>query len=214
VIGLFLARRSEHVTMTDVSRDALALAHANRLLHRAANRVAIREEPCEETLRRRERYRVVTFNPPFLPVPDGLAAPVFARGTGPDGLGHCRALLERLDRVLLPGGTAYLVASLLGTAGGPSFVEELGRRAEDRGLRIDVYLDSSSELAAGAPIFEALGAFLHRTNPAIAREECQRRMEELQLHTLGATHAYLSVLVIRGVGEPRPSVRVFRRKAG
>lgn len=212
-IGLSLARYSDHVTLTDVSPQALRLAHVNRLLHGRAGTVAIREERCEETLARGERYHVVTFNPPFLAVPEGLGAPVFARGLGPDGLGYCRMLLEELDRILAPGGTAYVVANLLGAAGGPFFAEELRRHAEERGLRIDVFVDATHQLTAGAPIFEALGAFLHGENPAVSREECQRRLEALYLRTFGATCSYLSVVVIRGARDTRPSVRVLHRRA-
>ena len=213
VIGLYLGRFSYDVTMTDVSPQALQLAHINRLLNRMSGRVAIREERCQETLGKYERYRIVTFNPPFVPLPEGLDAPVYARGAGADGLGYCRMLLEDLDQILLPDGTAYVVANLLGTADGPFFVEELRRRSGSRSRAIDVYIDSSCQLFAGAPFFEAMGRFLHEANPAIAREECQRRMEALQIQTLGATHAYLSVLVIRGIRNLQPSVRVYQRKA-
>jgi methylase of polypeptide subunit release factors len=213
VIGLFLARYSDQVTMTDVSPQALELTHVNRLLNRMTGGVAIREEQYEETLSRDEKYHIVVFNPPFMPVPDGLDAPVFARGIGPDGLGYCRMLLEKLDHILLPNGTAYIVVGLLGTADGPFFTEQLRRHADRHGRPIDVYIDSPDQLIAGAPRFNALGVFLHRLNPAVTREECQRRMEALQMHTLGATHAYPSVLVIRGVRDSRPSVRVFHRRA-
>jgi hypothetical protein len=212
VIGLSLARYSDRVTMTDVSPRALELAHMNRLLNRMAARVAIREARCEDTLRERERYRVVTFNPPFMPVPDGLDAPAFARGLGRDGLGYCRMLLENLGQILQPDGAGYLVANLLGSADGPFFTEELHAYADRHDLRIDVFIESSTQLTAGAPVFEALGAFLHAQNPAIPRQACQHRMEELQLQTLGATHAYLSVLVIRSSPDTRPSVRVFHWK--
>jgi hypothetical protein len=212
VMGLSLARYSDRVTMTDVSPRALELAHMNRLLNRMAARVAIREAPCEDTLRERERYRVVTFNPPFMPVPDGLDAPAFARGLGRDGLGYCRMLLEHVGQILRPDGAGYLVANLLGSADGPFFAEELRAYADRHDLRIDVFIESSTQLTAGAPIFEALGGFLHEQNPAIPRQACPHKMEELQLRTLGATHAYLSVLVIRGSLDTRPSVRVFHWK--
>ena len=214
LIGLGLAGSSEHVTLTDVSPEALELAHINRLLTRMTGRVTIRAERCEETLDRGERYRVVTFNPPFLPLPDGLHAPVYAAGLGPDGLGYCRLLLENLDRILLPDGTAYFVANLLGTEGGPRFADELRRRADESDLRIDVFIDSASRLSSGAPVFESLGAFLHAENPAISGRECQRRVEELQLQTLGATHSYFSVVVIRRARDTRPSMRVYSRDRG
>jgi len=213
MIGLSLARYSDHVTMTDVSPRALELAHMNRRLNRMTEGVEIREERCEETLGRGERYHVVAFNPPFLPLPDGLEAPVFARGLERDGLGYCRMLLEHLDHILLPEGTAYMVANLLGTAAGPFFAGELHRYAARHGRRIDIYIDSSNRLTVGAPVFRALGAFLHRANPAVAPAECQRRMEELQLQLLGATHAYPTVLVIQAVQDAQASVRVARWKA-
>jgi len=226
VIGLALARYANHVTMTDVSPQALELAQVNRLLNRVTGNVTIRDERCEETLARPERYDVVTFNPPFMPLPDGLGAPVFARGLGPDGLGYCRMLLDNLDHILLPGGTAYTVASLLGSSQGPFFTEELRRYADRHGLRIDVFIDTATPLTAGAPMFEALGAFLHGENAAIPRQECQRRVEELLMQTLGATHTYLSVLVIRAAQaaqaaqatqatqDARSAVRVFHWTAG
>lgn len=47
-----------------------------------------------------------------MPLPDGLSAPVFAKGLELDGLGYCRMLLDNLGHILLPDGTAYLMANL------------------------------------------------------------------------------------------------------
>ena len=214
LVGLALGRRCDHVTMTDVSRPALRLAGMNRLLNRMTENVAIRDEGCEDTLRRGDRYTVVTFNPPYMRVPGGLDAPVFARGAGPDGLGYCRTLIERLDDVLLPDGTAYVTANLLGDREGPFFAGKLASHAGAHDLQIDVFVESSTELAAGNAVFQALGAFLHAENPTVSLEECQRRLEELELRTLGATATFLSVMVLRRALGARPSVRVFRRKGG
>ncbi|HEY0479796.1 MAG TPA: methyltransferase [Kofleriaceae bacterium] len=212
--GLVLGRRSDHVIATDISPDALRLAGVNRLLNHMTRNVAIRDERVEDTVERGERYAVVTFNPPFTPLPDGLRAPAFARGAGRDGLGYCRLVIERLDDLLVPDGTAYLTASLLGDPRGPFFADELRRFADLRRLRIDVFIEATSELAAGNAMFQALGAFLHRDNPTVSAAECQSRVEQLQLRTLGATAAFLSVLVVRRARDLPPSLRVFHRRAG
>ncbi len=83
-------------------------------------RVEIRAERCEETLGRRwSRYHVVAFNPPFPPMPDGLEAPAFARGSARRAQAIAACCSSSLIDISLPQGTAYMVANLLGTAAGP-----------------------------------------------------------------------------------------------
>lgn len=214
LVGLYLAEHSDRVTVTDIAPAPLALAALNRALRRKAATVEIRAERYEQTLGRGDRYQIITFNPPFVALPQDLDAPIFAKGPGIDGLDYCRMLIERLDDLLLPGGVAYIVADLLGDRRGPYFARDLDAYAGRQGLAIDLLIDSRNDYSEGREQFEVLGAYLQRENPTLSVEECTERVAELHLRTIRAECSYLSVMALRKAGGLGRGLRVLDRLKG
>lgn len=214
LVGLYLAERSDQVTVTDIAPAPLRLVSLNRALRRKEATVEIRAERYERTLGRGGRYQVITFNPPFVALPQDLDAPIFAKGPGIDGLDYCRMLIERLDDLLLPDGVAYIVADLLGDRRGPYFARDLDAYAGQGGLAIDLLIDSRNDYSAGREQFEVLGAYLQRENPTLTVEECAQRVEELHLRTIRAECSYLSVMALRRAGRMGAGLRVLDRLKG
>lgn len=212
-LGLLLSRRSQRVVGTDIDPEALHLCALNRALNQREDAFSLRQEPFAQTLAQAGPQAAIVMNPPYVAVPEGLNAPVFARGAGADGLDECRRLLRdgALPRLLLPGGAAYLVAELPGSQEGPHFVAELRRLAAAEGLRVEVYLDHRSEIAPGSEHLARWGAFLHQANPAVPAASCEERLLRLLRDGLSASHLYLAVMVVRrGAG----TVRVCNRYQG
>lgn len=211
LVGLYLSCFSDRVTVTDIAPAPLRLVHMNRVLNRKTETVEIRVERYEDTLAQGKRYKAVTFNPPFVALPQELQAPIYAKGPGLDGQDYCRMLISRLDEVVAPGGTAYIVSDLPGSTKEPFFVADLQRYAAAQKLSIEVFIDSRSDYVEGTKIFAPLGAYLQRENPALTKEECTARIETLHRKTLGADCTHLSVMVVRAAGELPSGVRVFNR---
>ena len=212
ILGLFLARFSRRAVATDIAPAPLRLAHMNRLLNEREDALTIRSERYDDTFERGDRYKVVTFNPPFVAIPEELAAPVFAKGPGADGLDWCRRIVERFDDLVLPDGVAYVVADLVGTAaGGAAFVDELRGTVGPRGLRVDVYQDSRYDYARRETDFARLATYVARENPELPIEEVYRRIEALHTGQLGADCSYLSVMAIRRARSLPTGVQVFNR---
>lgn len=211
LVGLYLSCFSDQVTVTDIAPAPLRLVHLNRILNRKTETVEIRVERYEDTLARGMRYKAVTFNPPFVPLPQELQAPIYAKGPGLDGQDYCRMLISRLNEVLLPNGTAYIVSDLPGSVKAPFFVDDLRRYAVEQKLSIEVFIDSRTDYVEGFQLFAPLGAYLQRENPSLTKEECTARIETLYRKTLGAESAHLSVMAVRAAGELPPGVRIFNR---
>lgn len=211
LVGLYLSCFSDRVTVTDIAPAPLRLVHLNRALNRKSETVEIRVEHFEDTLAQGKRYKTVTFNPPFVPLPQELRAPIYAKGPGLDGQDYCRMLISRLDEVLLPDGTAYIVSDLPGSATEPFFVADLRRYAASQKLSIEVFIDSRVDYLEGTQLFVPLGGCLQRENPSLTQEECTARIETLYRKTLGADSAHLSVIAVRAANDLPPGVRVFNR---
>ncbi len=210
-LPLFLSNHTSRVVATDIAPKALELARMNLALNRREDRIELREEPYEATFARGERYKTITFNPPFVPLPQELRAPIFAKGTELDGLGYCRQFFQRFGDLVAPGGAAYVVADLVGDREQPFYAEELRRVAEAQRLCIDVFVDSRNDFIEDTLQFQALGRFLHRENPAVPVEECIRRVEHLQRVELGACSTHLSVIAARHATAIDPYCTVFNR---
>ncbi len=211
LVGLYLSLFSDRVTVTDIAPAPLRLVHLNRVLNHRTETVEIRTERYEDTLAQGKRYKAVTFNPPFVALPQELQAPIYAKGPGLDGQDYCRMLISRLDDIVAPGGTAYIVSDLPGSVKEPFFVADLQRYAALQKLSIEVYIDSRSDYVEGSQMFGPLGAYLQRENPSLTKEECTARIEQLHRKTLGAECTHLSVMAVRAAGELPSGVRVFNR---
>jgi hypothetical protein len=196
-VPLSLSNHASRVVATDVAPAALELARMNICLNGREDRIELRDERYEQTLARGEKYKTITFNPPFIALPDELAGPIFAKGTGTDGLGWCRYLLDRFDDVVAPGGAVYIVADVVGDREQPFFANELRDRAEAQRLCIDLYIDGRNDYVEDTKQFEVLAYFLQRQNPSLSVDECTRRIETLHRGTLGAKATHLSVVRAR-----------------
>lgn len=164
-VGLRRIRALEHVAfvMSDVSRDALAVALENAVAHGVADRV----EPAVGDLFHVEPSTalpvdLVTANLPYIPtavVPTLAVAasfePVLALDGGPDGLDLVRRLLDGLPAVLAPGGAALLE---IGADQGESAPAEAIARLP--GWSVEVRPDLGGRprvLLLGAPAGSAVG---------------------------------------------------------
>ncbi len=207
IAALYLALFSDHVVATDIGSAPLALVEINRRLNRLEATVEIRCEELSRTLDNGERFDLLTCNPPFVAFPPGLAGTLYAQGTGDDGLDYLRTIVRRLPAVLTPGGSAYLVADLVGDRCGPYFVEELARFAMESGLAADVYIDNV--LPAKAQV-APLAAYMERINPGRTRAQIAAEVTAFQRDTLKAERYYMSTLRLR-TASAEPGVRVMRR---
>lgn len=115
-----------HVTATDISPAAVAIAKENATRHNLADRIqflqsdlldSLSEEPYSEDAAatretRRERYDVIVSNPPYVPESDRATLhpqvrdyePASALFAGDDGLDIYRRLIPQACTALRPGG--------------------------------------------------------------------------------------------------------------
>ena len=205
--ALYLARFCHRVVATDIGAEPLKLAGLNRELNAATERVEIRDQPLAATLAEGERFDVLTCNPPFVAYPPGVEGSLYSHGTDTDGLGYMRDILNALEDVLVPGGTAYLVADLVGDGEGPYFLDEVAELVSSRGFAADVFIDN---ILPAAVQVEPMVSHLESLHPERDREDLRVELEHFQRRTLRAECYYMSTLKVRtAVEEPR--LRVFRR---
>jgi release factor glutamine methyltransferase len=128
-VSLALARPDAHLTGTDLSADALAVASRNAA--RLGAMVRWRRGPWYEALEPGERFNLILSNPPYVAAGDPhLAAlrfePQDALTDGADGLDCLRVIVAGARQRLVPGGwialehgydQAAAVRTLLGGAG-------------------------------------------------------------------------------------------------
>ena len=155
------------------------------------------------------KFGWLTCNPPFVAFPPALKGTIFARGTDVDGLGYLRAIIERLPETLTPGGTACLVADLVGDRRGPPFVGELETYARKERLEIDVYIDNVIPAEHQIPAFVP---FLQRLNPICSHDEIVAEMRKFQRDVLRVENYFMSTIRLR-TDAADPGVRVMRRFA-
>lgn len=209
IAALYLSLFSDHVLATDIGEAPLAMVYLNRRLNGREDTVEIRRQDLNETLDGRERFDVLTCNPPFVAFPPGYGATLYAHGTGTDGLGYMRTIVERLPHVLAPGGSAYLVADLVGDRERPHFVAELEDYAAAGALDVDVYIDNVIPASLQVP---ALSGYLESLNPGTDRARIAEAFTAFQQDTLRAERYYMSTVRLRTAAS-RPGVRVLQRFA-
>lgn len=206
IAALYLSQRCDRVLATDIGPVPLRLVQINRRLNGKDETITVHDQPLDETLEGGQRFDVLTCNPPFVAYPPGVGATLYSQGTEIDGLGYMRTILDRLPEVLTPGGTAYLVADLVGDLHAPHFVHELRERARADGLGIDVYVDSVLSAEDQVPAFTA---HMAAANPQRDRQELAAELRRFQREELRAERYYLST--VRVQTDRRPALRLFRR---
>lgn len=186
--GILAAPTARTVVAVERNAHAAQVARCNALLNRVADRVTTYTGDLY-TAPPPGRYDLIIANPPFLPVPDGVAFPACGHG-GSDGLSVMRPLLEGLPAHLQDGGRALIYAEGPGSAHQP-FVAELLE-----GLARSYQFDSTLTIVYRVSIEHSMilrAIYLQRLRP--------HAMDELRLwrelyQRLEATHMHYYLLTI------------------
>jgi release factor glutamine methyltransferase len=117
-LALACARQGARVVCTDINPYAVQLTSRNieRNSHLLKGDIKIRHGDLFSVLKRKERFTVIIFNPPYLPtkksdtIGDWLDT---ATDGGPTGLKLTKRFLQGLHTHLQPGGSAYFIFSSL-----------------------------------------------------------------------------------------------------
>ncbi|MCS7131477.1 MAG: class I SAM-dependent methyltransferase, partial [Hadesarchaea archaeon] len=115
ILAILAAEAGADVVATDVNPAALRCARENALAHGVADRIDFRLGDLFEPVRG-EKFDLVVFNPPYLPVSSGESIGGMldrAWEGGPDGRGVIDRFLEGLPEHLEEGGRALFVQSSL-----------------------------------------------------------------------------------------------------
>lgn len=208
IAALYLSLFTDHVLATDIGDVPLALVEINRRLNRRdAGTMEIRRENLNDTLDGRERFDLLTCNPPFVAFPPGYSGTLYSQGTGVDGLGYMRDIVGRLPEVLNPGGSAYLVADLCGDAHGPHFLGELESMVTGHGMRIEAFIDHV--LPASAQV-GPISDFLRHAAGLPADTDIAADVQAFQRETLRADYYYLTTIRLQTAAQ-NPGLRMLRR---
>jgi len=115
LLAILAARAGAQVVATDINPAALKCARANALAHGVTDCIDFRSGDLFEPVAG-ERFDLVIFNPPYLPVPkeEELDEPLDrAWEAGPDGRRVIDRFLRGLSNHLTPNGRALFVQSSL-----------------------------------------------------------------------------------------------------
>ncbi len=134
LLAILAAEAGAHVVATDINPAALKCAHANAVVHGVANRIEFRLGSLFEPVAK-ERFDLVIFNPPYLPVTpeDALGTLLdLAWEAGPNGRAAINPFLAELPNHLTSCGRALFVQSSL------SNLEKTLQRLCEFGFDVDV----------------------------------------------------------------------------
>jgi release factor glutamine methyltransferase len=115
LLAILAAKVGARVVATDINPAALECARANAVTHGVADRIDFRLGDLFEPIHD-ERFDLVIFNPPYLPVPkeEELDEPLDrAWEAGPDGRRVIDIFLHELLEHLTPNGRALFIQSSL-----------------------------------------------------------------------------------------------------
>jgi release factor glutamine methyltransferase len=115
LLAILAAEAGARVVATDINTVALACAKANALAHGVADRIDFRLGNLFEPVKG-ERFDLVIFNPPYLPVrnDEAIGTPLdLAWEAGPEGRAIIDPFLEGLPNHLIKDGHTLFVQSSL-----------------------------------------------------------------------------------------------------
>ncbi len=115
MLAILAARARVKVVATDTNPAAIECARANAEMHGVSDRIEFRAGDLFEPIAG-ERFDLIIFNPPYLPVELGeeIAGPLDrAWEAGPDGRAVIDRFLHELPDHLIPNGRALFVQSSL-----------------------------------------------------------------------------------------------------
>jgi release factor glutamine methyltransferase len=134
LLAILAAKAGAKVVATDINPAALECARANAVTHRVEDRIDFRWGDIFETVVG-ERFNLVIFNPPYLPVEpeEALCGPLDrAWEAGPDGRRIIDRFLRELPKHLMPNGRALFVQSSLAN------ISKTLRVLETSGFRVNI----------------------------------------------------------------------------
>ena len=134
LLAILAAKAGARVVATDVNQAALECARVNTHAHGVANRIDFRLGNLFEPVAK-ERFDLVIFNPPYLPIEpkEAFGTPLdLAWEAGPDGRAVIDRFLNELPEYLAPNGRALFVQSSLAN------VKKTIRALEANGFRVEV----------------------------------------------------------------------------
>ena len=191
--ALVCAQTAESVTAVDVEPLARRVFWINAALNGLGPRIEYLIGDLFEPVAGRQFDRICS-NPPFMPVPPGIAYPVYADG-GPDGLAFVRRVLAGLPEALAPDGRCHIVGAVLGDRQGPdlSSFEEMAERAH-LGLKISC--------PSREGLDESMLASCTKTTMACAGGSAIEEVFRAHFERLGATHIYYFLLTAAHASQP------------
>ena len=134
LLAILAAKAGARVVVTDINQAALECARVNAHTHGVANCIDFRLGNLFEPVAK-ERFDLVIFNPPYLPIEpkEAFGTPLdLAWEAGPDGRAVIDRFLNELSEYLAPNGHALFVQSSLAD------VEKTIRALEANGLRVEI----------------------------------------------------------------------------
>ena len=134
LLAILAAKAGARVVATDINQAALECARVNAHAHGVANRIDFRLGNLFEPVAK-ERFDLVIFNPPYLPIEpkEAFGTPLdLAWEAGPDGRAVIDRFLNELPKYLVPNGRALFVQSSLAN------VKKTIRALEANGFRVEV----------------------------------------------------------------------------
>ncbi len=134
LLAILAAKAGAWVVATDINQAALECARVNAHAHGVANRIDLRFGDLFETVSK-ERFDLVIFNPPYLPIEpkEAFGTPLdLAWEAGPDGRLVINRFLNKVAEYLTPNGRVLFVQSSLAN------IEKTIRALDANGLRVEV----------------------------------------------------------------------------
>ncbi len=134
LLAILAAKAGAHVVATDINQAALECARANAVKHQVEDRIDFRLGDLFEPVAG-ERFDLVIFNPPYLPVKqnEALGTPIdLAWEAGHDGRAVIGPFLRELPNRIVNGGRALFVQSSL------SNLEKTLLKLRERGFSVNI----------------------------------------------------------------------------
>lgn len=193
VLGIYAAEKASKVIATDISSRALEFARRNAKRNHVSN-IEFREGNLFKPVAA-EKFDYIVSNPPFIPVPDKLRAPLHSCG-GSDGLYYIREILRKTGDFLKPNGRMQLFSLSLGTKD-KSFLEDILKDTlNNRNITM------MSFYSEPLPLSDFVASLNHN-----AADEWGKRLENF-----GVTHMYSYLVNIEPGEIPKTAISPDERK--
>jgi len=191
----------------EINPLAARVATFNCALNGLENKVTIVNQPLEQYGRKgRQRFDLVTFNPPLLPMPRDTKYPFVGHG-GDDGLDVTRTIMKLYLPRLTPTGGMEFIGCGLGRSGDYQFAKELERTCRPLKAGGYVQIMGTGKLEEDCPMYDSLVVTIMGHNPWSLKEcyeRCARHWEKL-----GVDEMYMFVARLDRQPAHRGTVKVL-----